>query len=342
MAWDDTDYGFQDWDYNDTAMDWQSPMFTEPGYGRDFNWDFSFNNPNFDMSGFDLGGRFQDDMAERIFQNVTPGSITPEYDNPNEFINYNQAPIPQAPEQSRWGQILDKTGALGGKLASQTWNAIEKDPLKAFTTGLGGLSSIAGMLKSIGNIRAPSRSDAMSSMTPEERRLLGAVNQSTDKLSAEGGEDEFTRLMQQRLIKAARGEGDVDPRLLREQEEARQQLQSRALKAGGPGATSSEWYQKMLSNLLGNQEESRFTNARQILSQDSSTKNAAVGSNLQQRGAPAQTAMLGLGALGNIANQYFGNYMDSKKFNIMKDLEGRNALLKGGGNLLGYGLGRRS
>jgi hypothetical protein len=80
----------------------------------------------------------------------------------------------------------------------------------------------------------------------------------------------------QRVLGGLTGEGELDPRLERQQADQLQALKEQALRSYGPGYETTSFYQSQLSDLLARQNEADFTNRRQILTTDNEQRLASI------------------------------------------------------------------
>jgi hypothetical protein len=269
----------------------------------DYSWLDSFNPSNFNM---DVSKWMSGPALEQL---SGPGS-----DYPSGLY-----------ESGMWDKVGDVAGKAGGAL----WDFAAKDPMRTLGGIGGGAAMLYGMLGDEGKVKAPTMSPAQERMMAMAEEKAGQMNQ----------DDEVTAAYKQRVLKALNGEGDVDPRLLKEQADQRAALEARMYREGGPGAFTSGQNNKLgamvMNNLDSNQNIERFTNARQILTQDEQSRQGGLNALNQGRQAGVNSALAGFKGLSDFASQG----MQASMFNKAKKADKYKSAASGGATLFGYSAG---
>jgi hypothetical protein len=225
--------------------------------------------------------------------------------------------------------MWDSIGSAASKAGGALWDGAMKDPMRALGGLGGGAAMLYGMLSDEGKVKAPSMSPAQERMMAMAEERAGQMNQ----------DDEVTAAYKQRVLKALNGEGDVDPRLLKEQADQRAALEARLYRELGPGAFTSGQNNKlggmMMGNLDSNQNIERFTNARQILTQDEQSRQGAMNTLNQGRQAGVNSALAGFKGLSDFKQQG----LQASMFNKAKKAEKYKNAASGGATLFGYSAG---
>lgn len=233
-----------------------------------------------------------------------------------------------ASEPSLWSKV----GDIGGKIGGSVLDSVMKDPMRTLGGAFGAGTMLYGMLGDEGKVKAPR-------MSPAQERMMALAEQSASDAAA-NKDDEVTAAYKQRVLKALNGEGDVDPRLMREQEAEKADMEARLLRELGPGALTSGKNNQLgamiLNDLNRKQGEARFTNARQILTQDEQSRQGAMNALNQGRYGAANTALGGFKNLSDFAQMG----QQSDMFNKAAKAGKYRSAASGGASLLGYSFPR--
>jgi hypothetical protein len=226
--------------------------------------------------------------------------------------------------------MWDSVGKVASQAGGALWDSAMKDPMRTLGGLGGGAAMLYGMLSDEGKVKAPSMSPAQERMMALAEEKAGQMNQ----------DDEVTAAYKARVLKALNGEGDVDPRLIKEQADQRAALEARLYRELGSGAFTSGQNNKLggmvMNNLDSNQNIERFTNARQILTQDEQSRQGAMNALNQGRQAGVNSALAGFKGLGDYAQMG----LQANMFNKAKKAEKYKNAASSGGALLGYSFPR--
>lgn len=227
--------------------------------------------------------------------------------------------------------FLGKVGDLAAKGGGALWDMAAKDPMRTLGGLGGGAAMLYGMLGDEGKVKAPR-------MSPAQERMMALAEQSAADAAA-NKDDEVTAAYKQRVLKALNGEGDVDPRLQREQSDERAAMEARLLRELGPGALTSGQNNQLgamiINDLNRKQGEARFTNARQILTQDEQSRQGAMNALNQGRFGAANAALGGFKGLSDFQDRG----MQAQMFNKANKANKYKSAASGGATLFGYSLG---
>lgn len=206
---------------------------------------------------------------------------------------------------------------------------ISSNPL-AMLGALGGAGmAAAGLFKSQPQVRVPE-------MSEQQKALQQMIMQQAGTAGQEG---EVATAYKQRVLKALGGDDSADPTLLREQDEERRLMEARLLRELGPGYLTSgsddRLGGKILNDLNKRQSEARFTNRRQMLTQDEQSRQGAAGLDLQKKATAGNLALQGFSGLGDYAKMG----LQAQLANTSADAQRASDLVRGGSQLLGYSLG---
>jgi hypothetical protein len=202
---------------------------------------------------------------------------------------------------------------------------------------LGGLAALAGAGIAGAGLaqRTPRMSPPNRVLSPQEQQLIQQAQESAQA----SPNDEVTEAMKARILAALRGEGGVDPRLERQIEEEKRSFTDRAIRQGGSGATTSDWYNRAMAEIEQRAKESRHTVADSILRGDVAGRNQSLQTNAAlsgQKSANLSNIFQNLAGVGNMNTQMeYG----SRQFNAAAKADEKKTNTLGGSQLLGYGLG---
>ena len=279
------------------------------GYSYDDNYDFGDSYPINEY--LDFLGRYN----------------TPQY----EPMALSMDSTTQIPEPSWLDKVLQGVNGImpSPETRGNIGQAVGKNPL-AMLGALGGAGmAAAGLFSSQPKIRVPEMSEQQKALQQMIMQQAGSV----------GEEGEVATAYKQRVLKALGGDDTVDPTLLREQEEERRLMEARLLRELGPGYLTSgsddKLGAKILNDLNKRQSEARFTNRRQILTQDEQSRQGAAGLDLQKKSTAGNLALQGFSGLGDYAKMG----LQAKMANAQTDAQRASDLVRGGSQLLGYSVG---
>lgn len=116
----------------------------------------------------------------------------------------------------------------------------------------------------------------------DDTKIANQSNRNLVDILREGGvgkNDAITKGYADRVKQALQGEGSIDPRLERLQEEQMRKAHAAALRAGGTGYETTTWFNQGLNDLQSRHNEEDFTSRRQILTEDNAQRLASQAGN---------------------------------------------------------------